>query len=362
MEENLRTTPLLPCYEESGAKTAPFAGYVLPMQFAAGVLAEHQAVRENAGIFDVSHMGELLLEGPGAFASLQELLTNDFTTLAVGGCRYAILCKDDGCALDDLLVYRLGEERYWLIVNGANREKDYEWIRTHLGPDTKLTDESDSYAQIALQGPKSVEILKKLTEDELPEKYYTFRENVKVAGAPCLVSRTGYTGEDGFELYIPAEHATHIWRKLLEAGKEEGLLPCGLAARDTLRLEAAMPLYGHELTEELTPLDAGLKFAVKLKKASFIGLEALKQQVPEVERVGLVVTGRGVLREHQDVYLGEEKLGQTTSGTFAPHLGKSIAMAYVRRGSVEAGQALEVDVRGRRVAVEVVPLPFYKRA
>ncbi len=350
-------TPLYHLHEGLGGKIVPFAGYLLPVQYPSGVIAEHRAVRERAGIFDVSHMGEAALEGPDAVANLERLLTNRFSDLAVGGARYAVMLYEDGGTVDDLIVYRRGEERFLLVLNASNKDKDVAWIAGHLTGDVRFADISDQVAQIALQGPDSKAVLTALVpEERLPGKYYTFTEDVEVAGVPCMVSRTGYTGEFGYELYMAPGGAEAVWEALLAAGA----LPCGLGARDTLRLEAAMPLYGHELSAGIDPLTAGLGFAVKLDKEDFIGKAALVARgTPGKVRVGLKVTGRGIVREHEPVFLGEEQIGETTSGTHCPTLNVGCAMAYLDREHAQVGTAVEVEVRGRRVAAEIVGLPFY---
>lgn len=356
-----KKTPLYDVHVEEGGKIVPFAGYLLPVQYE-GVIAEHKAVRTKAGLFDVSHMGEVLMTGPGALASLNHLLTNDFTSMKVGKARYGVMCHNNGGSIDDLIVYKFGEERYLVVVNAANREKDFAHISANLLPDTTAEDVSDSYAQLALQGPEAPAILAKLaSEDAIPTGYYTAAEHVDVDGIECMVSCTGYTGEGGYELYCAAADGPALWKKLRAAGAENGLVPCGLGARDTLRLEAAMPLYGHELTDEISPVQAGLNFAIKLDH-DFIGRDALAAEgQPAQVRVGLEVTGRGIIREHQDVYVGEEKVGVSTSGTMCPYVGKALAMAYVDRAYSELGTEVEVDVRGRRVPAKVVALPFYSR-
>ncbi len=354
-----KKTPLYQQHQELEGKIVPFAGYLLPVQYPAGVIAEHKAVRERAGIFDVSHMGEAILEGPDAVANLDYLLTNRFGDMAVGGARYAIMLYEDGGTVDDLIVYRQGEEKFLLVLNASNKDKDVAWIAEHLTGDVTFADVSDQVAQIALQGPESKAILTTLAaEESLPGKYYTFTEHVAVAGVPCMVSRTGYTGEFGYELYMPLAGAEAVWSALLKAGAQ----PCGLGARDTLRLEAGMPLYGHELSAEIDPLTAGLDFVVKLDKEDFIGKNALVAKgTPEKVRVGMKVTGRGIVREGEKIFLGDIQIGVTTSGTHCPTLNVSCAMAYVDRAHTEIGTAVEVEVRGRRVAAELVSLPFYSR-
>lgn len=356
-------TPLYDAHVKAGGKIVPFAGYLLPVQYETGVIKEHMAVRTQAGLFDVSHMGEVLCEGKDALANLQMLLTNNFDNMVDGQARYSPMCNEEGGTVDDLIVYKKADEKYLIVVNAANKDKDYEWMLTHQFGEVTFKDVSDQYAQLALQGPRALDILKKLTaEENIPEKNYYAVFDAEVAGIPCIVSRTGYTGEDGVELYLESSKAEKMWDVLLETGKEEGLIPCGLGARDTLRMEAAMPLYGHEMDDETTPLETGLKFAVKMKKEEFIGKKALEEQgEPKRTRVGLKVTGRGIIREHQDVYLNGEQIGCTTSGTHSPYLGYPIAMALVESGSVELGTVVQVEVRGRQVEAEVVALPFYKR-
>lgn len=356
-------TPLYDCHVAAGGKIVPFAGYLLPVQYT-GVIKEHMAVRTACGLFDVSHMGEFLIKGQDALANVQNLFCNDFTNMYDGQVRYSPMCNGQGGIVDDVLIYKVNGEEYLLVVNAANRHKDAEWVQRNLTGSATFEDISDSIAQLALQGPKSKEIAAKVVpEDGIPKKYYSFVKDVDVQGIKCLISRTGYTGEFGYEFYCAAEDGPKLWNLLLEAGKEYGLIPCGLGARDTLRLEAAMPLYGHELTDDITPLEAGLDFFVKLNKDHFIGMDAISTRgEPQRIRVGLKITGRGIAREHCDVYSGDEKIGVVTSGTHCPYLNAPVAMAMVPVKYSEVGTQLEVDVRGRRITAEVVPLPFYKRS
>jgi len=271
-----RKTPLYDLHVAEGGKIVPFAGYLLPVQYGTGVIQEHMAVRQKAGLFDVSHMGEILFTGPTALDSLNHLLTNDYRNMPVNKVRYGVMCNAQGGTIDDLVVYKFGEESYLAVVNAANREKDYAHMAANVLEGTQCRDISDTVAQLALQGPKAPAILKKLLpEDQIPKGYYTALPNVDLQGIKCLISRTGYTGELGYEIYTSNEDAPKLWKLLREAGEEFGLIPCGLGARDTLRLEAAMPLYGHEMDETITPLEAGLDFGVKLDKAAFIGKDAL---------------------------------------------------------------------------------------
>ena len=358
-----RKTALYDCHVACGGKMVPFAGYSLPVQYKTGVIKEHMAVRTQAGLFDVSHMGEVLFEGPDALKNINYILTNDFTNMYDGQVRYSVMCYEDGGVVDDLIVYRYNQEKYLVVVNAANREKDVNWMKDHLNGDVVFTDISDELSQLAIQGPNADAILRKLTKDEdIPEKYYTCLFDRMVGGMKCIISKTGYTGEDGVEIYLAPEDAPKMWELLMEAGKDEGLIPCGLGARDTLRLEAGMPLYGHEMDDTISPKEAGLGIFVKMDKDDFIGKQAIQDKGPLTrKRVGLKVTGRGIIREHQPVYIGEQQVGMTTSGTHCPFLGYPAAMALVDIGFKDPGTALEVDVRGRRVAAEVVKLPFYKR-
>ena len=356
-----KKTPLYDAHIASGGKMVEFGGYCLPVQYETGVIREHMAVRTACGLFDVSHMGEILVEGAGAIAYLNHLLTNDYTVMRPGQARYSPMCREDGGTVDDLIVYKIRDDSYFVVVNASNKDKDFSWMKEQKTEAVEITDVSDQYAQIALQGPKAEALLRRFT-DRAPEKYYTALFDAQVAGIPCILSRTGYTGEDGFEIYLAPSQAKVLWGLLLETGREDGLIPCGLGARDTLRLEASMPLYGHELSDTITPLEAGLSSFVKLEKPEFIGREALLAHAsPQRRRVGLKVTGRGIAREHQDVFLDGKKVGMTTSGTHCPFLGGAFAMALISSDIPAQGVKVEVDVRGRKVEAETVPLPFYRR-
>lgn len=360
-----KKTALYQKHLDCGAKMVEFAGYLMPIQYPGGVIAEHMAVRQAAGLFDVSHMGEFELSGPDAMAVLQRLLTNDMADMPIGACRYSPMCNLEGGVVDDLITYRKGEDAFLLVVNASNREKDFAWMQRFLKGEAALKDVSDETAELALQGPRSLEILAPLTEGgaaALPEKYYTFRDGLVVAGVKCLVSRTGYTGEDGFELYCAAGDSPALWDALLAAGKGAGLVPCGLGARDTLRLEAGMPLYGHEMDEDITPMEAVLGIFVKMDKPDFNGKAALEAKgKPARRRTGLRVTGRGIARQGAEVYAGNKMVGVVTSGTQLPFLGWPGAMALVDAEHREPGTVLEVDIRGRRAEAEVVKTPFYRR-
>lgn len=358
-----KKTPLYEKHVASGGKIVPFAGYLLPVQYSSGVIAEHNAVRNTCGMFDVSHMGEILCKGKDALKNINMLLTNDFGGMYDGQARYSPMCNENGGIVDDLIVYKKTDEEYMLVVNAANKEKDFEWMKGHQSGEVVFEDISETISQIALQGPKAHDILEKLADvDSIPKAYYSAIFDGKVGEIPCIVSKTGYTGEDGFEFYCKAEDGPLLWDLLLESGKEEGLIPCGLGARDTLRLEAGMPLYGHEMNDEISPRETGLGVFVKMNKEDFIGKKALEERgTPLIKRVGLKVTGRGIVRENADVYAGDRKIGHTTSGTHAPYLGYPIAMALVEKEFAELGAAVEADVRGRRVAAEIVKSQFYKK-
>ena len=356
-----KKTPLYDKHIAYGAKMVPFAGWLLPERYGAGVIEEHMAVRRNAGIFDVSHMGELIISGVDALNNLQYLFTNDFSKMKDGQVRYTVMCDESGGIIDDMLVYRMSEDRFYIVVNASNRASDADWMRERVFGAAELTDVSDRTAQIAVQGPVAVSALAKLT-DAAPAARYTFTENAKVAGVPCLISRSGYTGEDGFEIYCEPGQAGAVWDALIDAGRGEGVIPCGLGARDTLRLEAALPLYGHEMDRGVTPVETGLEFAVKMKKDNFIGKAALLAGgKPARRRVGVKITGRGIARENYTVYYKGAEIGKTTSGTYCPYLGYAAAMALVD-ARVADGSAVTVDIRGRLTDAEITPLPFYKRA
>ncbi|TAH68883.1 MAG: glycine cleavage system aminomethyltransferase GcvT [Anaerolineaceae bacterium] len=354
-------TPLYDCHVKAEGKIVPFAGYLLPVQYKSGVIAEHMAVRKAAGLFDVSHMGELVIKGKDAFNNIQMLVTNDCSRMKDGQVKYSPMCNEEGGVVDDVLIYRINGEEYLIVVNASNRHKDVEWMKAHLFGEAELLDLSDEMALIALQGPLSAIILGKLTDsDLLPVKYYTFKDNIDLSGINCMISKTGYTGEAGYEICCKNEDAVKLWEMLLDAGSDEGLIPCGLGARDTLRLEAGMPLYGHEMNDLISPIEAGLGFAVKLNKENFIGKKGIIDRgTPTRTRVGIKITGRGIAREDCPVFIGDKEIGKTTSGTHSPFLGYPIAMALVDVDVSSIGTVLEVDVRGRKIAAEIVKLPFY---
>ena len=354
-----KRTPLYDKHVELGGKIVEFAGYDLPVQYS-GVIAEHNAVRGAVGLFDVSHMGELLVAGDRAEEALNAILTNDIRGMYDGQVRYSLLPNERGGAVDDVLIYRESWDKFWIVVNGANVMKDAEWVGTHLPEYVHFENLSDAIAQIAVQGPNAQALMERLVDlDNIPMKNYSFKTNVKVGDICTYLSRTGYTGEDGFEVYCRSEDAVKLYDTLLTAGDGLGVLPCGLGARDTLRLEASMPLYGHELGDDIPVNEVGLGFAIKMAKDDFVGKSALENHTPEYARVGAKVVGKGIVREHCDVYVGDEIVGHSTSGTHCPTLGYPVCMLRIRKEFKDA--TLFADVRGRRIELEVVPMPFYKR-
>jgi aminomethyltransferase len=360
----LLRSPLHDRHVAAGAKLVEFAGWEMPVQYE-GVIGEHRAVRSAAGLFDVSHMGEFLVTGPAAEGLIQRLTPNDVSKLTPGRAHYSGLLTSEGTYIDDLLVYRLGDEEFLLVVNASNTAKDFAWLEEQLDGEVELADRSMDYALLALQGPKALEILQPLTETDLGAiRYYRFADGV-VAGSSCLISRTGYTGEDGFELYLPPADAAAVWDRLVDIGTPEGLVPAGLGARDTLRLEAGMALYGHEIDDTTTPWDAGLDWVVKLEKGDFIGRQALvaqKDAGTERRLVGFEVEGRGIARQGHAVISDGEKVGEVTSGTWSPTFEKALGMAYVPHSLAAPGTELALEVRGKLLTARVVELPFYKRS
>jgi aminomethyltransferase len=358
--EDLKRTPLYACHVEAGARLVEFAGWEMPVQYA-GVIEEHRAVRTTAGLFDVSHMGEVRVRGAGAESFLQRLTPNDVSRLAPGRAHYSGLLTDRGTYIDDILIYRLAADDFLVVVNASNAPRDFEWIASRSNGNAEVVDESDRWALLALQGPQAVEILEPLSPGASELRYYGFRQG-EVDGRPALISRTGYTGEDGFELYVDPEHAPALWRRLVEAGAH----PAGLGARDTLRLEAAMALYGHEIDETTTPWEAGLDWVVKLGKGDFLGRDALVAQkeagLPR-KLVGFEVEGRGIARQGHAVLSGAtgEAVGAVTSGTWSPTFEKALGLAWVPPDLAAPGTPLTLDVRGRRLAARVVETPFYRR-
>lgn len=365
----LKKTPLNEEHRKLNGKMVDYAGWDMPVSYPAGTINEHLRTRTASGLFDVSHMGEIHVDGPDAIKFVNSITTNDVTKLVDGQAHYSALTRENGGVVDDLLVYRFGEEKLFLVVNAGTTEKDWLWIESHKGThDVTLRHASVEYCQIAVQGPDATGILQKLTETNLDEiKYYHFTTG-QVDGVDAIISRTGYTGEDGFEVYAAAEKGPQLWQKLLEAGNygaENGILPCGLAARNTLRLESAMSLYGHEISDDLNPLEANLGWICKLGKGDFIGRSALakiKEEGLKKKLVGFEMHDRGIARDEQDVYINGEKVGYVTSGSPAPFLKKNIGLAYVPVEYANIGQEITIDVRGRQLPATIVPTPFYKRS
>jgi aminomethyltransferase len=360
-----RKTPLHACHVALGARMVSFAGWDMPVEYS-GIVDEHLAVRTRAGLFDVSHMGEIEIAGSDALAAVQRVSCNDASRLKVGQIHYSGLTTPEGTFVDDLLVYKLADDHFLMVVNAANSARDYAWIKEQIKGvgDAVAVDSSQRYALIALQGPVSRTVLQPLTGVDLATlKYYWFAPG-EVAGVRVTVSRTGYTGEDGFEVFVPPASAEQVWKAILEAGREAGVVPAGLGARDTLRLEAAMRLYGNDIDETTTVLEADLGWIVGWNKPDFLGADVLRRQKEAgVARklVGFEVTERGIARHGHEVYVEGRKAGVVTSGTQTPFVKKAIGMAYVPVSAAVPGQDLEVDVRGRRLRAVVVPLPFYKR-
>lgn len=359
--DTLKRTPLFDRHVAAGAKLVPFAGWEMPVQYT-GIKPEHLAVRERVGIFDVSHMGEIETTGPDAEAFLQRILSNDVTKIAEHGAQYSVLTNEQGGVLDDLFTYRLDRDRFLTVTNASNHEKDLNWFLKHAqGFDVTIHDRLHDYAMLAVQGPEARALVAELADGELPKRFRT--TTLTVAGAPgVLVCGTGYTGEDGVELLVAPQHATKIWDAVVAAGAT----PAGLGARDTLRLEAGMPLYGQELSRTISPFEAGLGRVVKFdKEGDFVGRAALEAASanPRRKLVGLRLTGRGIARTGYPVYLpaAEAAVGEVTSGTSSPTLGYSIAMAYLPVEHAEVGTAVAVGIRNDRVAAEVIALPFYRR-
>ncbi len=360
---DLKRTPLFDAHIASKAKMVDFGGWNMPVQYSS-ILEEHNAVRNAVGLFDVSHMGEIDVRGPQASQFVDYVATNNAARLKIGQAQYSALLYDHGGFVDDILVHKVADDHFFLCVNSSNQENDFEHISTHSRFDARAEFSSDRYAQLAIQGPKALATLQKLTDTDLSEiKYYWFRDGV-VSGTPARIARTGYTGEDGFEIYIRPGDAARIWRELLQAGAEFGIKPCGLGARNTLRLEAKMALYGHELTASINPFEADLGWIVKMEKGEFIGCRALeKVQEQGVSRklVGFVMSGRGIGREGYEVFNGSQPAGWVTSGGPSPTLNKNIGLCYLPAEKAVPGVGIEIAIRGALVEAETVATPFYKR-
>ena len=360
----LRRTPLYPLYaSHAGVRCIDFGGWELPVQFL-GIQKEHDAVRQQAGLFDVSHMGEFIVTGEGAEAFLGRMTTNDVTKLHDGQAQYTCMCYPTGGVVDDLLVYRIATAHYMLVVNASNIDKDWEWLALHQPRNVQMQNVSEQTALLAIQGPKAEAILQLATDTPLSQLTgFEFMNEASVCGVSALISRTGYTGEDGFELYVRDSDAPTVWSGLLELGEPMGLIPAGLGARDTLRFEAKLPLYGQELSASITPLEAGLGMFVKLDKGDFIGQEALAYQkqigVPR-KLVGLELIDRGIPRSHYPVYANGNRIGEVTTGTQSPTLKRNLGLALIDASYAAIDTEVEVEIRGKMLRAKIVPAPFYR--
>lgn len=360
----MKRTPFFSIHQKLGAKIVPFGGYEMPVQYA-GIIEEHRSVRNNVGVFDVSHMGEFFAKGVNALSFLQKITVNDVSKLVPGKAQYSAMCYENGGIVDDLLIYMLAEQSYMIVVNAANIDKDWEWMKRHCPPDVSFENKSDETALLAIQGPKSLTTLQKLTKVDLSSiPYYHFVQGT-LADVDMIISRTGYTGELGFEIYFDVKYGEKIWNTIFDAGKEFGIAPIGLGARDTLRLEMGYCLYGNDIDQTTHPLEAGLGWITKLNKGEFIGkpvLEKSKAEGLKRKLVGIVLSDKAVPRHGYPIVVGGANNGTITSGTFSPSLEKGIAMGYVTAAHSEVGSTLQVDVRGKLLAAEVVPLPFLKKS
>lgn len=362
-ESGPKRTALYAAHKAAGARMTEFGGWDMPIEYT-GITQEHLAVRTRAGLFDVSHMGEITVRGPRALAFLQSITCNDVSRLHDHQAQYSAIMMPQGSAVDDCVVHRFAENEYFICVNAANTNKDYAWLVEHNSVGAELENVSSQYSQLALQGPRAAAILSKVTSfDHSSIRYYWFSP-ARCCKVDGILARTGYTGEDGFEFYFSPEHSEHVWNALLEAGKDEGLQPVGLGARNTLRLEAAYALYGHELDENTTLLEANLGWICKLEKGDFLGRDVLlKQRVEGLRKklVGFEMVEPGIGRDGYPVWIGDEKVGYVTSGSPAPFLKKNIGLAYVPPAAAKPGEEILIEIRGRMVRAKQVALPFYKR-
>ena len=360
----LKKTALNTIHRQLGARMVPFAGWDMPVQYA-GPLPEHLAVRTHAGIFDVSHMGELEIKGSSARESIQKLTCNDINSLAVSQCQYSALTTPKGTIVDDIVVYRMAADHFFVCVNASNQEKDFQWVRENAYPNTEVIFRSNDFSQIAVQGPCALEILQPLTSIRLAAMQYYWFDRGLFAGVDAIVSRTGYTGEDGFEIYCSPSKTESVWTQIMESGKPFGLAPAGLAARNTLRLEAKMLLYGNDMDDTTSVLEAGLGRICKLQKGDFIGRDALlRQSKSGVDRIlaGFEMIGRGIARDHYPVEIDGLRVGAVSSGSPAPFLKKNIGLAYLPIAHATVGSQIDVVIREKPVKARVVPTPFYRRA
>jgi glycine cleavage system T protein (aminomethyltransferase) len=361
-----KKTPLYDEHVRLGGNVVDYAGWYLPIQYE-GLVPEHEAVRNKVGLFDVSHMGEITIKGKDALAFVDYLMTNDISKVVDNQIVYTFMCQPDGGVVDDLLVYRLGQEDFYLVVNASNTDKDYKWILDQKNDfEVEIANISDTVGEVAIQGPLAQKVLQKLTKTDLDKiTFFTLDRNVDVNGVNCMVSRTGYTGEDGFEIYTTNEGVVKVWKDLLEAGKEEGIMPTGLGCRDTLRFEASLPLYGHEMSETITPLEGGFKYFVKLDKESdFIGKEALNKQWSEgLKRklAGFEMMGRGIPREGYEIQKDGKKIGHVTTGYMSPTLKKNIGNALIETEFTELGTEVDIMIRKKPVKAKIISKRFLKK-
>ena len=364
-ETSLKRTAFYDLHLAAGAKIVPFAGFEMPVSYR-GIVAEHTAVRQRVGVFDVSHMGEVLVTGPNALDFVQKITVNDAATLTVGQAQYSAMCRPGGGIVDDLLVYFRGPENYLLVINGANIDKDFAWMQQNAIEGATLVNASDDYSLLAVQGPKSLETLQKLTTTDLSAiEYYHFAEG-EIAGVPAIISRTGYTGELGFELYFSSNRqpSETVWNAVMEAGAEFGIEPTGLGARDTLRLEMGFCLYGNDITDDTNTIEAGLGWITKLEKGEFNGREALaavKAAKPSRKLVAFLMSERGIPRQHYKIAAEGREVGEVTSGTSSPMLGQGIGMGYVESGFAKTGTEIAIVIRDKQIPATIVKLPFVKK-
>jgi aminomethyltransferase len=357
-----KKTPFYKYHIENGAKMVPFAGYIMPIQYT-GSTEEHNSVRTNVGMFDISHMGEFEISGPKALNFIQKMTVNDASKLNVGDIQYTCMCYENGGIVDDLLVYRL-EDKYMLVVNAANIQKDFEWLRQHLESGAILENRSDYFGLLAIQGPNAEKVVSRMTNYDLSSMAYYNSAEIKINNHPVLISRTGYTGEDGFEIYIPAKQADEVWNTAIDAGRDFGMKLIGLAARDSLRMEMKMMLYGNDIDQTTTPIEASLAWIVNLNKGDFIArdiLERQKKEKPKRRLICLELEGRAFPRKGYEIIHNNELVGEVTSGTFSPSLKKPIALGYLPLPLTKIGNKVEIKIRDKLFSATVVKPPFYKK-
>jgi len=361
--EQLKKTPFYKYHVEAGAKMVPFAGYIMPVQYS-GITGEHLAVRKNVGLFDISHMGEFEVSGPKALDFIQKLITNDASVLKPGQIQYSCMCYDDGGIVDDLLVYCL-DDKYMLVVNASNIDKDFDWLESHLIDGAELVNQSDYFGLLAVQGPNARKVVEEISSFDFESLPYYNSAVMQVGGHEILFSRTGYTGEDGFELYIPADMADDVWKMITDAGKKHGMKFIGLGARDSLRLEMKMALYGNDIDKTTTPIEAGLAWVVKLDKGDFLGravIEKQKKEKPKRRLICLELEGRAFPRHGYDIMHDGQVVGKVTSGIFSPSLNKPIAMGYLPLPLTKIGNIVNIKIRDKLFPATVIKPPFYKEA